>query len=152
MNNNYNTIVNPATNRKVNVNGKIGKRVLKNYLKQKGGAGYVYNAAAQTGQSLTQGAIKLSQCNNEFRNDSGQWANNLRQLEPRYCLNCARQAAKRGQSLKNPALWCRYARVGTMGKNERIFLCQSCKEYYESDPTWKQLLLNDYNLYKHLTK
>ena len=34
----YSTIVNPTTNRKVNVNGKIGKRVLKNYIKQKGSA------------------------------------------------------------------------------------------------------------------
>lgn len=34
----YNFIVNPETGRRVNVNGKIGKKVLNNYLNQLGGA------------------------------------------------------------------------------------------------------------------
>ena len=34
----YNFIVNPETGRRVNVNGKIGRRVLNNYLNQLGGA------------------------------------------------------------------------------------------------------------------
>jgi hypothetical protein len=33
----WNKIVNPKTGRKVNVNSKIGKSVLKNYMKQLGG-------------------------------------------------------------------------------------------------------------------
>ena len=34
----WNKIVNPKTGRKVNVNSKIGKSVLRNYMKQLGGA------------------------------------------------------------------------------------------------------------------
>ena len=33
----YNQIINPATGRKVNVNGKIGKQVLQQYREQMGG-------------------------------------------------------------------------------------------------------------------
>ena len=34
----FNKIINPKTGRKVNVNGKIGKSILQNYLQQLGGA------------------------------------------------------------------------------------------------------------------
>lgn len=54
----YKQIVNPATGRKVNVNGKLGQKVLNNYYNQIGGDGAVIKIFdTQTKQDITEHAI-----------------------------------------------------------------------------------------------
>ena len=51
----WNKIVNPKTGRKVNVNSKIGKNVLRNYMKQLGGAEVAPWSAEQMAVDLNKG-------------------------------------------------------------------------------------------------
>lgn len=48
-------IVNPETGRKVSVNGNIGKKILKNYLHQLGGASFASNASSGSNSSSSLG-------------------------------------------------------------------------------------------------
>ena len=52
--NNFNIIVNPESGRKVDINGKIGKRVLKNYVKHFGGMHGAMAKARITGTNAMQ--------------------------------------------------------------------------------------------------
>ena len=51
----YNKIVNPKTGRKVNLNGKIGRLILKNYLLQFGGASLVEVGLDNTLEQIVKG-------------------------------------------------------------------------------------------------
>ena len=48
-------IINPETGRKVSVNGTIGKKILKNYLHQLGGASFASNASSGSKSSSSVG-------------------------------------------------------------------------------------------------
>ena len=64
IDNNYHKIVNPASGRRVDINGKTGKRVLKNYIKQKTGGGNFGRWIGSTvvGRSAKNIGIRRSNC------------------------------------------------------------------------------------------
>ena len=53
----YKQIVNPATGRKVNVNGKLGQKVLSNYYNQIGGDGAVIKIVDIHGKDITDSTV-----------------------------------------------------------------------------------------------
>lgn len=111
----YKQIVNPATGRKVNVNGKLGQKVLNNYYNQIGGDGAclkIKNAA--TGRDITDqvrveivhsdttgtqsSPLPLHAPNNPVR------ANMVDELEDRRRLAAAHQEAAQAQALQSQVL------------------------------------------------
>ena len=132
----YQTIVNPLTGRKVDVNGKIGKRLLKHYKNhyEKHYGGMIHPSMLT--YSLKEGTnynkyignknLALSQCNNKTP-ANGIFLNNRRQPEIRFCYACFTN-----DSNLKLANYCLMTGMALGFKKERAFLCsRHCGRCYE---------------------